>query len=93
MPPIEVGPSRPIGAVSTRFSRETRDQAPVPAATGDTTAPAVVKSEALDPGKAPVDTDRVAEIRKAIEDGRYPIVPSKIADAMIAAQILLRSGE
>jgi negative regulator of flagellin synthesis FlgM len=39
----------------------------------------------------PVDHERVAEIRKAIEQGRYPITPVKIADAMIAAGYLLRT--
>lgn len=41
--------------------------------------------------EAPVDHDRVAQIRKAIEEGRYPVVPAKIADAMIAAGYLLRT--
>lgn len=36
---------------------------------------------------APVDADRVSEIRKALEEGRYPLVPAKIADAMIAAEL------
>ena len=35
----------------------------------------------------PVDTDRVDEIRSALRDGTYPLVPAKIADAMIAAQL------
>ena len=35
----------------------------------------------------PVDNDRVAEIRSALRDGTYPLVPAKIADAMIAAQL------
>lgn len=35
----------------------------------------------------PVDTDRVAEIRSALRDGTYPLIPAKIADAMIAAQL------
>ena len=39
---------------------------------------------------APVDEDRVAEIRRAVEQGRYPVVPTRIADAMIAAGFLLR---
>jgi len=39
---------------------------------------------------APVDADRVAEIRKAIEEDRYPVFPVRIADAMIAAGLLLR---
>jgi len=40
---------------------------------------------------APVDRERVAEIRKAVEQGRYPLVPARIADAMIAAGYLLRT--
>lgn len=36
--------------------------------------------------KAPVDSDRVSEIREALRDGSYPLVPTKIADAIIAAQ-------
>ncbi len=44
-------------------------------------------------GPAPVDADRVAQIRDAIRDGSYPIVPAKITDAMIAAQMLLSSGQ
>lgn len=40
---------------------------------------------------APVDVDRVTEIRKAVEDGSYPLVPTRIADAMIAAGFLLRA--
>jgi negative regulator of flagellin synthesis FlgM len=32
-------------------------------------------------------------IRKAIEQGTYPVLPAKIADAVIAAGILLRSAK
>ncbi len=39
---------------------------------------------------APVDTNRVQEIRKAVEEGRYPVIPTQVADAMIAAGYLLR---
>lgn len=42
-------------------------------------------------GAVPVDAERVATIRKAIEEGRYPIIPMKVADAMIAAGLLLRT--
>lgn len=42
---------------------------------------------------APIDTDRVSEIEKAVAEGRYPIIPTKIADAMIAAGFLLRTPE
>lgn len=40
----------------------------------------------------PVDTDRVAEIRNALREGSYPLVPAKIADAMIAAQLKFEIG-
>lgn len=39
---------------------------------------------------APVDHERVAEIRSALRDGTYPIVPAQIADALIAARLALR---
>ncbi len=91
MPPIELGPTRPIGAVDVRTARQSaglRDNAK----TADQPASAVALSDALDPGTAPVDSDRVAMIRKAVEAGTYPVVPTKIADAMIAAGMLLRKG-
>ena len=47
--------------------------------------------DALDPGAAPVDAERVQIIRKAVESGTYPVLPAKVADAMIAAGLLLRS--
>ena len=56
-------------------------------------AAAVAMSDALSPGEAPVDVERVDLIRKAVESGTYPIVPTRIADAMIAAGYLLRSGK
>ena len=34
--------------------------------------------------QAPVDADRVHDIRKALELGRFPISPAKIADRLIA---------
>jgi negative regulator of flagellin synthesis FlgM len=52
-----------------------------------------VRSAAFDPGDAPVDVDRVAEIRKAVEQGHYPVIPARVADAMIAAGLLLRTGK
>lgn len=40
-------------------------------------------------GPMPVDVERVAQIRSAVENGTYPLVPARIADAMIAARMLL----
>jgi negative regulator of flagellin synthesis FlgM len=92
MPPIELGPTRPIGAIDVRIAREgggLREQATRP----DEPAATVALSGALDAGEAPIDTDRVEMIRKAVEHGKYPVTPAKIADAMIAAGLLLRKGE
>lgn len=33
---------------------------------------------------APVDSDRVSQIRAAVANGTFPILPSKIADQLIA---------
>ncbi|MDP3908410.1 flagellar biosynthesis anti-sigma factor FlgM [Novosphingobium sp.] len=97
MPFIEYGPkglqpARAVGAVDVRAARpDTRPSArgTVPASA----APAVERSAALDAGAAPVDADRVSEIRKAIDKGNYPVIPMRAADAMIAAGLLLRSGK
>lgn len=43
--------------------------------------------------QAPVDVDRVAEIRKAIEQGTYPLIPNEIADGIIAAGLYQIAGE
>lgn len=60
----------------------------------DASAPSLAKAEGVAVEIAspiesgpPVDADRVAEIRNALRDGTYPLVPAKIADAMIAAQL------
>lgn len=93
MPPIEVGASRPIGAVSAEIARRADAQVTTSTPAQKTpTTPLVATSNAIQPGDAPVDADRVAQIRKAVESGQYPLVPARIADAMIAAGILLRTG-
>ncbi len=40
-----------------------------------------------DTARPPIDQERVAEIRDAVRNGSYPLVPAQIADAMIAAQV------
>lgn len=40
-------------------------------------------------GSAPVDAERVKQIRQALRDGSYPLVPSRITDAIIAARHML----
>ena len=91
MPPIELGPMRPIGAIDVRVARQGagfRDKAELPGATSST----VALSDVLSPGEAPVDTDRVQLIKRAVEAGEYPVNPAKIADEIIAAGLLLRKG-
>ncbi len=91
MPPIEIGSALPVGAVNTSLVR-------TPSGSGkhEKIAPspgAVVKSDALDPGAPPIDADRIQVIRKAIETNTYPVLPAKVADAIIAAGLLLRTGK
>lgn len=52
--------------------------------------PGLVSSTARDAGAMPVNAERVAEIKKAIQSGRYPVLPEKISDALIAAGLLLQ---
>lgn len=96
MPPIEftTGPVRAPRAIGPVAARS--EQGPVANATARAHASAqsaVVRGAALDPGTAPVDAERVATIRKAIEQGTYPVIPTRVADAMIAAGLLLRNGK
>ena len=97
MPPIEIGPKglqapRALGAVDTGKLRDRARSTPA-ANASDSTPVTARRSEALDPGQPPVDGERVATIRKAIETGQYPVIPMRVADAMIAAGYLLRSGK
>lgn len=101
MPSIEFGPkpaqpARPVQALDNAERHGSGPSAPVGSERAAAVAnphSAVVRSRAFDPGQPPVDAERVAEIRKAIEQGTYPIVPARVADAMIAAGLLLRSGK
>lgn len=107
MPPIEIGPARSVGSVQVRTRPAAATATPQPgasspvaasspfaASTGSAiTSPGVERSAAFDPGAAPVDAERVAVIRRAVEQGNYPVIPTKIADAMIAAGMLLRSPQ
>ena len=85
-----------VGAVSRATSGEqgatlqkadiAKEKAARPSASGGV---AVEVKTKIDAGKAPVETERVEKIRTALKEGRYPIVPAEIADAMIAARLSL----
>lgn len=62
-------------------------------AVDDTRGVEIAVGSTVDAGSAPVDRDRVAEIREALRDGSYPLVPTEIADAMIAAQLNFGTDE
>lgn len=52
----------------------------------------VAETSARDTARAlaarpPVDAERVQQIKRALAEGRYPLVPAKIADRLIAAQM------
>lgn len=83
---------RPVGGLEARIVRTAAGEKDHGQTAPATTAAATFQpSIALDPGAAPVDAERVQVIRKAIESGTYPVLPTKIADAMIAAGLLLRA--
>ncbi|SEM95378.1 anti-sigma-28 factor, FlgM family [Sphingomonas gellani] len=42
---------------------------------------------------APVDTDRVAQVKKAIAEGNFPILPATIADRLIAYKLNWNSND
>ena len=48
---------------------------------------AIEVGSTADTSTPPVNNERIAQIRKALEDGSYPLVPTEIADAMIAARV------
>ena len=98
MKPIEINSvarSRPLGAEAQR-TVSSAPAAPTPAAAA---APRpetemVSRSASLSAGSnPPVDTDRVAQIRNALKDGTYPLVPTSVADAMIASRFILIEGK
>lgn len=69
-----VAPAQRISA-SQRVAAETRE------------SEAPVSTARLTAGDSFVDHDRVAEIRMALANDRYPLIPTEIADAIIAAGI------
>lgn len=90
--PIEIGPIRAASSVDARVLRGASGASEKLA--GQVKAsPTVVRSDALDPGEPPIDAERVAVIRHAVETGNYPMIPARVADAMIAAGLLLRNGQ
>jgi negative regulator of flagellin synthesis FlgM len=93
MPSVELSKLQGIAApravsTSERAQIETRAGAASRPAAATSAGVSVEIGGAVDAAaSAPVDAERVAEIRAALQDGSYPLVPTKIVDAMIAAQV------
>ncbi len=88
MPTIQFGPVLPVSPVEAKSLRGAAGGAK-PHAPASQSAE-IAATGALDPGPPPVDAERVTMIRKAVESGTYPVFPARVADAMIAAGLLLR---
>jgi len=93
MPSFEISQLQPVSA-SRSLSETDRSQisSRSPASNagegvGAKPGVALEVNTALDPSQPPVSSERVSEIRKALQDGTYPLVPTKIADAIIAARL------
>ena len=88
MKPIETSPIPRVRPVLTDAARGAKPDAPAAAA-----LPRAI-AQAANAGTAPpVDRDRISEIRAAVREGNYPLIPAKVADAMIAANFILIEGE
>jgi len=101
MSPVELSKVSAVGAARAvaageRAQIEARPRPAAPVGTGTGSAASGVSLEVTAPLEAavpPVDAERVQQIKAALRDGSYPLVPTKIADAMIAAQVSLSLPE
>ncbi|MFM5907106.1 MAG: flagellar biosynthesis anti-sigma factor FlgM [Novosphingobium sp.] len=91
-PPVAspIGGLRAVNSSDARLLQKSVAQRPATPA-GGSPASVIVTSQGMDAGPVPIDNERVAEVRKAVEAGTYPLVPAKVADAIIAAGLLLRN--
>jgi negative regulator of flagellin synthesis FlgM len=91
MPSVELSKLQGIAAARVVATSERAQIGTRAAAPRSSAAPApgvsVEIGDAASAASAPVDAERVREIRAALKDGSYPLVPAKIVDAMIAAQV------
>ena len=93
MKSIEIsGPNGVTARVSgAATSSRAGEQAPLPR-NEQVASESAALSVALAGPSAPIDADRVAEIRRAIETGSYPVLPVRVADAMSALLKLRAPG-
>jgi negative regulator of flagellin synthesis FlgM len=83
-----IGPKPVSGARSINAVTQTSAVSGAPAvSTADENATTVTALAAQAASAAPVDLDRVAEIKHAIANGNFPIYPAKVADRLIALKL------
>lgn len=96
MSSFEIGATRPVGAVQMNTvqpaSQGAAPASPAPVTSVTSGTAPVETSPGISAGTVPVDQSRVAEIRAAVQNGTYPMIPTKISDAMIAAGVLLQKA-
>jgi negative regulator of flagellin synthesis FlgM len=80
-----VGERRPVQLDAAKAVEA--PQAPRPVSAEPQPAAAATQLSSAMAAQAPVDTDRVARIKKAIADGRFPTVPATIADRLLALKM------
>ncbi len=85
-----VGALRPAAHDTAKSSTPARD---APKGDAADKGVAVQTGARVSAGSVPVDDQRVEEIRSALRDGSYPIVPARITDAIIAARLMLSVGQ
>lgn len=75
-----VAPAAPVRAT----------EAAVQATQTSTVAASLTQAAAVN---APVDAERVARIKKAVQDGKFPLVPSTVADRLLALKLQWNPNE
>ena len=78
-------------AAGERAKSETRTRPAAPTSTA--TGVSLEVNTPVDAAAPPVDAERVKQIKAALADGSYPLIPTRIADAMIASQVSLSLPE
>ncbi|WP_454278842.1 flagellar biosynthesis anti-sigma factor FlgM [Sphingomonas sp. Marseille-Q8236] len=83
---LNAGDTR-VARIATTRASATPEAASAPAKldTGDSSVLSGLSASLA--SQPPVNSERVAQIKKAIADGHFPILPATIADQMIALKL------
>lgn len=89
----KTGAAHPARAIARDLTGDRAMSRPGTAGTQPDRGLAVQTGGRVTAGPVPVAEDRVAQIREALREGSYPIIPAKITDAIIAARLMLSDGQ